>query len=481
MHESIKIITDGKIFLEDRETLLKCTFFKDLFKFNSLMKHKGDIKLEIDGYKFAKILNYLNRETAHIPLNCKHIVDYLGVDYLFDECATEDLIPNEPYQIDRFQGSACHYENIGGHDIKNEIIYLNRYDKFTKSIPFNDRPDFDRSLTLSLPHHGHFVSKVYLVIELGPLKERCRWVKNLGHVLIDQVSMSYFGNTINSYSGEYLDIYHELYVPKNRRYDETIFNYNDVQTRSKLSKRYLRLIIPLLIHSTRSISLVHTQSRLNINKHGVLPLISIPHDSYQIDISFKAKDRLVLPYGENCGGEMKGAYLLVDYISIDSPETINRPFKYFDNYVNSTIVSINEGDTRVTKTSIILHSSGVMKDIVIVMNREVDLFNKHYFGYRKDILICVEFFIDQTLALKLTPEMMNTFIPINSNGFTSKKGIYQYSWALSPVSKSSTGGIIINEYMNVELIITSVNIKGKIHVYQNMQKVVNIDNKLDLF
>jgi ribosomal protein S19E (S16A) len=65
---------------------------------------------------------------------------------------------------------------------------------------FNGSVDFGRKVSCTVSRNGDLIHKVYLQVDLPALASADstgRWVDNIGHVLIDEVSVEIGGQTIN--------------------------------------------------------------------------------------------------------------------------------------------------------------------------------------------------------------------------------------------------------------------------------------------
>ncbi len=65
---------------------------------------------------------------------------------------------------------------------------------------FSGSADFNRKVSALVSRNGDLIHKVYLQVELpsvDPTGGNFNWVENIGHVLIDEVSIDVGGQTIN--------------------------------------------------------------------------------------------------------------------------------------------------------------------------------------------------------------------------------------------------------------------------------------------
>lgn len=80
---------------------------------------------------------------------------------------------------------------------------------------FNGTADFGRKVSCTVSRNGDLIHKVYLQVDLPAVTKDAgasyfAWTRNLGHVLIDEVSIEIGGQTIDKHFGDWLNIWNEL-------------------------------------------------------------------------------------------------------------------------------------------------------------------------------------------------------------------------------------------------------------------------------
>ena len=78
---------------------------------------------------------------------------------------------------------------------------------------FSGTVDFGRKVTCLISRNADLLDKVYLQVELPALTKSAgtvAWTRNIGHVLIEEVSFDIGGQTIDKQYGEWLTIWNEL-------------------------------------------------------------------------------------------------------------------------------------------------------------------------------------------------------------------------------------------------------------------------------
>jgi hypothetical protein len=90
-----------------------------------------------------------------------------------------------------------------------KVVYRRHTNFAIESIEqtFNGTVDFGRKVSCTVSRNGDLIHKVYLQVELpsvDPTGGNFNWVENIGHVLIEEVSIEIGGQTIDKHYGEWL-------------------------------------------------------------------------------------------------------------------------------------------------------------------------------------------------------------------------------------------------------------------------------------
>ena len=81
-----------------------------------------------------------------------------------------------------------------------KVVYRRHTNFAIESIEqtFNGTVDFGRKVSCTVSRNGDLIHKVYLQVELPLLADTTEsYVSNIGHVMIDEVSIEIGGQTIN--------------------------------------------------------------------------------------------------------------------------------------------------------------------------------------------------------------------------------------------------------------------------------------------
>ena len=131
-----------------------------------------------------------------------------------------------------------------------------RYTNFAiESIPIHmdGTPEFGRRITTVIPRKGDLLSALFLEVDLPPLPPASGvggvpnyWVNDIGHAMIESVTIEIGDKEIDKHTGEWLNIWGELTTPLNHRsgYDQMVGHFN-VYPPTDMSGQTLHLSIPL--------------------------------------------------------------------------------------------------------------------------------------------------------------------------------------------------------------------------------------------
>ena len=129
-----------------------------------------------------------------------------------------------------------------------------RYTNFAvESIPIDmdGTPEFGRRITTVIPRKGDLLAAMFLEVDLPPLPlgpggVPNYWVNDIGHAMIEYVSIEIGEKEIDKHTGEWLNIWGELTTPLNQRagYDQMVGHFN-VYPPADMSGQTLHLSVPL--------------------------------------------------------------------------------------------------------------------------------------------------------------------------------------------------------------------------------------------
>jgi hypothetical protein len=183
--------------------------------------------------------------------------------------------------------------------------------------------DFGRKCTATVSRSGDLIHKAYLQVDLPALTpggaagaNTIAWTRNVGHHLIEEVSVDIGGAIIDRQYGQWLDIWAELTMPaaKADGYDVMIGNTATLTTQAS-SVPASTLYIPLQFWFCRNAGLA-------------LPLIALQHHDVRINVTFRPFAELYVtqatgggaPTAQPAAASLRDVKLFVDYIYLDGAE-----------------------------------------------------------------------------------------------------------------------------------------------------------------
>ena len=131
-----------------------------------------------------------------------------------------------------------------------------RYTPFAiESIPidFDGNCDFGRRITTLIPRYADLLSALFIEVDLPVIPQpepdipSIYWVNDIGYTLIHDISVEIGEKEIDKHTGEWLNIWGELTVPKNQRdgYNEMVGHWNVYPPVGNDASIPLSLTIPL--------------------------------------------------------------------------------------------------------------------------------------------------------------------------------------------------------------------------------------------
>lgn len=168
-----------------------------------------------------------------------------------------------------------------------KIVYR-RYTNFSVEPivqNFNSTPTFGSRSTCTISRTGDLVGQTYVVIQLPCINTCCKpdsislfaWVKKIGFAIIKRIRIEIGGYLIDDQYGEWLNLWHELFGPREVGFDNMIGNVPELFNFS-VKKDVYELYVPLQFWFCRSAGLA-------------LPLIALQYSEVQIVIELNEFDK----------------------------------------------------------------------------------------------------------------------------------------------------------------------------------------------
>ena len=196
-------------------------------------------------------------------------------------------------------------------------VYL-RYTNFsleTVQQPFDNNVDFGTNSTMIIEPTGDLISKIVLVLTLENITSSVNWgyVKNIGHAIIEKISVTIDGNEIDSHYNDWINIYNNLHINKSHqeRYKLMIGDTYELKNLSTEHPSYT-LYIPLEFWFCKSSS-------------NSFPVCSLNNKTFQISVTLKnAIDCInyktsAIPLNTDLP-KISAGYILVDYVYLETNE-----------------------------------------------------------------------------------------------------------------------------------------------------------------
>ena len=184
--------------------------------------------------------------------------------------------------------------------------------------PFTGSNDFGSSLDLEIPRKGDLIHDMWLQIKLPPATDviSCddstdtsiyrNWINNIGHGIIDQISILIGGQVVDTHIGEWFDIWNELTDPHKNHFKLLGKKDNYVlENQDKISRYY----IPLIFWFNRYLG-------------QALPLIALQYHEVSLKLKLKDLKSLIICNGTNISlsGKILEIMLFTNYIFLDIDE-----------------------------------------------------------------------------------------------------------------------------------------------------------------
>ncbi len=328
---------------------------------------------------------------------------------------------------------------------------------------FNGQADFGRKISCQVSRSGDLVHKAYLQIDLPPLipnaNQTVAWTRNIGHVLLEDISLDVGGATITREYGIYYSIWNELTqtAEKGDGFDVAIGNVEQ-----------LTVLGPSITAATLHVPLLFF---FCMNPGLALPLIALMYHEVKININFRPAVECYVTSDHQPLAQIpviQNVTLYLDYIFLDQAE--RRMFSQMNHeYLIEQVQysggeSFNSGSIQPR-----LNFSHPTKELIWVVqpdanvlagrNRWVDFTDNgtgsnEYNG--NDPMISAKIMLNTHDRISERPSMyFNITQPLNHHTRVPSTGIYVYSFALEPEKHQPSGSI---NFSRIEGVIIKANL-----------------------
>lgn len=350
-----------------------------------------------------------------------------------------------------------------------KVVYRRHTNFALESIEqtFNGTVDFGRKVSCSVSRNGDLIHKVYLQVELpsvDPSGGNFNWVENIGHVLIDEVTIEVGGQTIDRHYGEWLTIWNELTQTSEKAngYDAMIGNVDTLtgNAAAETTPAYT-LYVPLQFWFCRNAGLA-------------LPLIALQFHEVKFNISFRPVTQC---YTLSAGTispttpSITNASLYVDYIYLDTDE--RRQFAQVQHeYLIEQLQTTGSESFSNSAVKSKLTLNHPCKELVWVMHTAAKETANDWSDFTN--ASGVDTLVDAKLQLNGHDRFstrkagyFNLVQPYQHHTAIPSTGIYVYSFALNPEAHQPSGSVNMSRIDNATLMLnTSTGSNGfKLRVY----------------
>ena len=338
---------------------------------------------------------------------------------------------------------------------------------------FTGNADFGRKVSCLVARNGDLIHKAYIEIDLPALtansSQTVAWTRNIGHVILDEVSVEIGGTIIDKHYGMWFTIYNELtqVAEKEDGYNVMIGNTASLTTLAATIPA-TSIYVPLIFWFNRNPGLA-------------LPLIALMYHDVKINISFRPAAECYVTLDNNpltTLPSIQDATLYIDYIFLDAPE--RRMFSQMNHEYLIEQLQCN-GAESYSNSSVRqqLNFSHPTKEIIWVIqpdanvisgvNRWVDFTDNGtgsnpYAGNDPLVDAKVQLNTHDRVTTR-TAAYWNLVQPYNHHTRIPSTGIYLYSFALTPENHQPSGTINMSRIENCTINMTLSTGTSPVRIY----------------
>lgn len=239
-------------------------------------------------------------------------------------------------------------------------------------------PDFGKRHDIILQKNGDMIHNIFLRIQLENIEleenENFAWTKKLGHAIIDNIQLKIGGDTIDDYTGLWLDIWSELSRSKNydKGYNKMIGNVKELVEYNNNNKPSYTILIPLKFWFNKYIS-------------SCFPLITLEYHELEFAINLRTREELSIrnEIFDLNKMQINSMSLLTEYIYLDTKER-NWFYKKNHDYLIEQVQY--ERDINIKKKSerVLLNFKNPSKELVWIFRNSNYIDNNKFLCYTHD-------------------------------------------------------------------------------------------------
>lgn len=338
-----------------------------------------------------------------------------------------------------------------------QVVYRRHTNFSMESIELNFQGtvDFGRKATCLIARNGDLIWHAYLSIELPSISTQAgksiRWVREIGHFIIDEISTEIGGAIIDRQYGQWLSIYNELTQTAEKQdayrvmIGDTTALADDVNP-SSVSIAGTTIYVPLRFW-------------WNKNPGLALPLIALMYHDVKVNVQFRPLADL---YITTAGGTLTETphlgtvSLFVDYIFLDAAE--RKMFSQQSHEYLIEQVQFLGGEAFSQRQK--LNFSHPCKELIWVVQKNDNATNKlwsdftdsgsHTFGKAK-----IQLNTHDRISAR-APAYYNLIQPYYHHTRVPRTGIYSYSFAVNPEEHQPSGSINMSRIEGTTLVFEDI-------------------------
>lgn len=367
---------------------------------------------------------------------------------------------------------------------------------------FNSAVGFGRKMTATVSRSGDLIQQCYLCvklsgfvlpndvdcpntncsIEIDPLTDLVYWTNEVGHAMIEELTVNIGGQAIDTHYGDFLAIWENLSHKSGKRLGSLVGWFPSVADLVAFSSRDQMLYIPLMFWFNRS-------------SEQALPVIALQYHEIKFDVKLRSRSDLIIYdgafAGDDCtalqnrqciqGGELLEAFFLINYVYLDTMErrifATNAHEYLFDQLQFTGVESKPPGKTRFNTQ---LYFNHITSEFIWVIQRKSAIQENRWFDFSglqpdEDPLIKGRIQLNaHDLFNDREAIYFRKVVPLEVHSQIPDRYIYVFSPALDPECWKPTGGINLSRIDNVALILETQDFEGEIRIYARSKNLLKI-------
>jgi hypothetical protein len=375
-----------------------------------------------------------------------------------------------------------------------------RHTKFALELldnVFNESADFGKTVRATIDRKGDLIRNVFLRVKLSDLStadsNNAGYTDSIGHAMIDYADLIIGGQTVQRITGEYMEIYTDMFIPQSQQTAITALvgktgtvdglGPASSTTPGPFGKYPKTLFVHLPFYYTRSDPLS-------------IPLSALTRQEVEIVIKFKPLSQLiVIPGGGTpppTTGSIISASLPVEYVFLDIEEIDYMRNTRLDYVITQLQLAQTTIEPGVTEPKFRLEFTNPVKELYFIIQNQSNVQANDWFNFTNPenednlkghqlLTVKLEFngetFLDSEVA---DTSFMYAIQAMNRHTRVPDRFFYTYSFALDPENYIPTGQVNMSRIQNkiVTLKLSDSTDTRKIRIYAKSYNVLRIENGL---